>query len=256
MKHVVTTEISPITVCNGAGRVYGVPAARDNLVWLLECVRSGTVAVVDGPNAKGALRKAASLGLSISVILNTHTHPDHIGVNKDLAKRGLLNTMTVVGCAERAADIPGITHAVQHDDWVSVGHLKGRVIRGDGHINGHISFLFGDALFCGDTLFTGGCGRPFDGPPERLYESLMTLAALPAETHVFCAHEYTASNLDFARQVDPENSALKARWEHVKDNVGDCFVPGTIGVERETNPFIRAENAADFCALRAAKSRG
>jgi hydroxyacylglutathione hydrolase len=256
MNHVVTTEISSKTVCGGAGRVYGVAASRDNLVWLLECVVSGVVAVVDGPDAAGALQKAASLGLSLSVVLNTHTHPDHIGVNKDLARRGLLTAMTVVGCAERAADVPGITHPVSHGDKVSVGQLEGRVIRGDGHIDGHISFLFGDALFCGDTLFTGGCGRPFDGPPEKLYESLMALAELPEETNVFCAHEYTAPNLAFARKVDPDNETLQARWENVKANTGSCFVPSTIGIERETNPFLRASSAADFCALRAAKSRG
>ena len=152
--------------------------------------------------------------------------------------------MRVVGPKLAAADVPGLTQPVDDGDTVQLGAVTGQVLRTEGHLNGHISFVFGDALFCGDTLFTGGCGYLFDGPPERMYESLQRLAALPGDTRVCCGHEYTQDNLRFAWFVEPQNTALanriRAVWE--KRAAGGCVVPSTIAEERETNPFLRTDS--------------
>ena len=120
-------------------------------------------------------------------ILNTHTHWDHIGINNDLERRGELARFRVVGPAKVASDVPGITEAVREGDSIQFGGVTGRVMLTEGHLNGHVSYVFGDVLFCGDTLFGGGCGYLFDGPPAKMFQSLLRLAALPGETRVLCA---------------------------------------------------------------------
>lgn len=262
---------------NGAMKVHQVPAASDNLVWIIECVATREAGVVDGPGAGEALELCEARGLKLTTVLNTHTHFDHIGVNNDLDRRGLLNGMRVFGPALVAADVPGITDLVSEGDVVAVGDCQGRVMVTEGHINGHVSFVFGDVLFCGDTLFTGGCGYLFDGPPEVMFDSLLRLAALPGETRVCCAHEYTQDNLRFAYMVEPDNPLLVDRIRHTWTvrSRGGCVVPSTVELERATNPFLRpgspellrivgemmpdrvlADPAAVFAATRALKDGG
>lgn len=265
MQHVLTVVPEPITVCAGAGRVHLVPAWRDNLVWLLECVATGETAIVDGPDVGRIFDYRDARGLELTTIINTHTHPDHIGVNKDLAKRGLLADMRVIGNPDRP--IPGLNEPVRAGDTVSVGALRGEVLLTEGHQDGHLSYLFRDALFCGDVLFGAGCGYLFDGPPAKMHASLQRLARLPDETRVFCAHEYTEDNLRFAWSVDPDNAALAQR---IRDTWrlrarGECTIPTTIGLEKATNPFLRlgvvgprvdpalTDPAAIFAATRALK---
>lgn len=239
MKHAVTRLPEPISVCDGAARVHLVTAWTDNLIWILECVATGEAAVVDGPEAGPTLAYCERKGLKLNTILNTHTHPDHIGINKDLAKRGLLDDLRVVGNPDRP--IPGLNAPVRAGDSVQVGALTGQVLLTEGHQDGHLTYRFGDAVFCGDVLFGGGCGYLFDGPPAAMYASLLMLAAMPADTLVFCAHEYTQDNLRFAWSVDPGNAALAARirrdWAVRAE--GGCTIPTTIGLERATNPFLR-----------------
>lgn len=281
MSHVVTRPNEPFVAVGGRLRVHQIPAARDNLVWLAECTATGECAVVDGPGAAEALAYAEAHGLAISAVLNTHTHPDHIGINRDLAARGHLEGMRVVGAASRAGEIPGLTEPVSEGDVVRVGAVEGAVWLTEGHIDDHLSFVFlGEAgddgvLFCGDTLFTGGCGYLFDGPPAKMHASLQRLASLPEDTRVCCAHEYTEDNLRFAWSVDPDNQALAERIRRVWAirAAGGCAVPSTIGVEKATNPFLRgrplvhtlceAMPAADlsseeaiFAAARELKNRG
>jgi len=226
---------------DGAMRVHQVPAGSDNLVWVIECVASKTAGLVDGPDAEGALALCATLGLTPTVVLNTHTHADHVGINRDLAGRGILHQLTVYGPSRAAAGVPGLTHPVDEGDEVVVGGCHGQVMLTEGHINGHISYLFGDVLFCGDTLFTGGCGYLFDGPPEKMFDSLMRLASLPGGTRVCCAHEYTKDNLRFAEMVEPGNPVLQQRIRDTQAvlGAGGCAVPSTIELERATNPFLR-----------------
>ena len=241
MSHVVRIPPAPFLAAEGALRVTALPAAEDNLVWLLECVETGAAAIVDGPDATAALAAIAARGIKLVAVLNTHTHPDHIGVNADLQVRGLLSGLEVYGPALRKDEVPGLTHPVDEGDLVVIGKVTGRVLRTEGHTGGAVSFLFGDALFCGDTLFAGGCGRVFDSTYDALFDSLMRLARLPDHTKVCCAHEYTQDNLRFAWTVEPDNDALAERIRRVWDQRerGACTLPSRLEEERATNPFLR-----------------
>jgi hydroxyacylglutathione hydrolase len=179
--------------------------------------------------------------LRLTTILNTHTHGDHVGINRDLARRGMLETTRVVGSARAAGDVPGIKELVDDGDRVTFGGMEGDVLLTEGHINGHISFVFDGVLFCGDTLFGAGCGYLFDGPPAKMHRSLSRLSELDGATRVCGAHEYTQDNLRFAWSVEPGNGDLAARiaqtWK-VRAG-GGCSLPSTIDLERRTNPFLR-----------------
>lgn len=235
----VVTEPSPPFETAGA-RIHQVPVLKDNLVWLIECLATGDVAVVDGPpDAAPVLAYLEQHGLKLTTIWNTHTHWDHIGINEDLAKRGLLDGLRVFGPADRG--VPGLTDAVGEGDQAQVGQVTAQVWLTEGHLDGHVSFVLEGAVFCGDTMFAGGCGYLFDGPPRKMFDSLNRLASLPGDTRVCCAHEYTADNLAFARFVEPDNAALQARSEQVAETLarGGCAVPSTIAEEQATNPFLR-----------------
>jgi hydroxyacylglutathione hydrolase len=241
MAHVVTRPTPPFRSASGSLEVHQIPAASDNLVWLLVCTKTKTCAVVDGPDAEGALSYAAAHGLTISVVINTHTHGDHIGVNLDLQQRGLLAKMRVIGPERARADVPGITESVKPGDEVKLGALTGCVIETDGHLRGHVSYVFEDVVFCGDALFAGGCGRVFTGDFAAMQAGLSRLRALAPNTRVCCAHEYTEDNLRFALSVEPDNRALQERSQRVRAlrAEGGCAVPSTIGEELGTNPMLR-----------------
>jgi hydroxyacylglutathione hydrolase len=241
MAHVVSQPTPAFLAMDGRLEVHQIPAAEDNLIWLLVCVETGAVAAVDGPGAGEVLRFCEERGLVWNTIINTHTHGDHIGINRDLERRGMLADFRVVGSAAVADAVPGITEPVGEGDSVTLGAVTGRVLLTEGHLDGHISFLFGDVLFCGDTLFGGGCGYLFDGPPAKMFRSLSRLAELPGETRVCCAHEYTQDNLRFAWSVEPDNEALQDRIRDVwaARARGESTVPSRIADERATNPFLR-----------------
>jgi hydroxyacylglutathione hydrolase len=243
MPHAVTVVPPPLLLSGGV-IVHCVPAHEDNLIWLIE-LPNGEAAVVDGPDAEATLNLCAARGLRLTTVLNTHTHGDHVGVNRDLQRRGLLSGLRVVGPKSAADAVPGLTEPVDEGDEITLGgasHLK--VWLTEGHMNGHISFITPGAVFCGDTLFAGGCGYLFDGPPAKMLASLHRLAALPQDTLVFCAHEYTLDNLRFAAWVEPDNLDLRDRLEVATRLRADgrCTVPSTIGLERATNPFLRAHS--------------
>jgi hydroxyacylglutathione hydrolase len=239
--HVASRPPEPWHTRGGGLEVRGIPVGEDNYSWLAICRETGEAAVVDGIEADPVLECAAACGARLTTVLNTHTHGDHVGINRDLQRRGLLSSMRVVGPAAVAEAVPGITDPVDEGDEVRIGQVKGRVLRTDGHLDGHVCFLFGDALFCGDTLFAGGCGYLFSGPPAKMFDSLMRLAVLPGETRVFCAHEYTQDNLRFAWSVEPDNAALAERIRRVwaLRREGAATVPSTIALEQATNPFLR-----------------
>lgn len=239
--HVVTDPRAPFRVGGGRLEVHQIPAAQDNFVWLLVAPETGEAAAVDGPDAEGTLAYCAARELRLTTILNTHTHHDHIGINRDLARRGLLASLRVVGPARAAADVPGLTEPVDEGDRVQFAGVAGRVLLTEGHIDGHVSYVFDDLLLCGDTLFGAGCGYLFDGPPAAMHASLERLAALPGETHVCCAHEYTLDNLRFAWSVEPDNAALAERIRLARElrAAGGSTIPSTIALERATNPFLR-----------------
>ncbi len=232
--------------------VVRIPVWQDNYIWLAKA--GNDVAVIDPAEAAPVLDIAAQRGWTITHILNTHWHPDHVGGNLDIqAATGCF----IIGPRGEEEAIPGIGRAVDGGDTVAFGGMVADVIDVPGHTRGHIAYYFGDAaaLFCGDTLFAMGCGRLFEGTPAQMWESLSKLMALPPATTCYCAHEYTQSNGRFALHVEPENQALVARMARVDAMrlAGDATVPFTLAEELATNPFLRAGTAHVFGERRAAK---
>ena len=219
--------------------VHQFPCLEDNYGFLVRDEATGLAACVDTPEAGAILRELKKLGWKLDLILNTHWHPDHAGGNAEIqAATGC----RIVGPAEVTRLTP-IDREVRGGDEVMLGETRFEVIESGGHTLGHIAYF--DAAdriaFVGDTLFALGCGRLFEGDPAQMWASLSRLAALPDETRVYCAHEYTASNARFALSVD-DDPALKARAAEIfaKRERGEPTVPTTIGLEKATNPFLRA----------------
>lgn len=218
-----------------------VPAFKDNYLWLL--VRGRRAAIVDPGDAAPVAARLQRDGLQLDTIVVTHHHGDHVGGVAELKR---LYGARVLGPA--GEKIPQRDVALKEGDHVEVLGLKLEVIDVPGHTSGHIAYhVPAEALlFCGDTLFAAGCGRVFEGTPEEMYRSLSKLAALPARTRVYCAHEYTLSNLKFARAVEPANTALAERETSCQQaRARDVpTVPSTLAEELATNPFLRCDEAA------------
>ena len=254
MAHVVSKPSPPFPIAEGRLEVHQIPVWQDNLVWLLVDRTTREAAAVDGPEAGPVLSYCAHRGFRLTTILNTHTHMDHVGINHDLASRGLLADMRVVGSTKKAREIPGLTAGVDEGSEIEFGTAPARVMLTEGHIDGHVSFVFPGAVFCGDTMFAAGCGYLFDGPPEKMHDSLTRLSRLDGETRVCCAHEYTQDNLRFAWSVEPDNDALAQRIREVwrVRDAGGSAVPSTIDQERATNPFLRHGSPRIQAAVRTA----
>lgn len=227
-----------------------LPALKDNYIYLVRETTTGTVAVVD-PAEAGPVRAALDQrGWGLDLILNTHHHADHIGGNADLkAYYGA----TVVGPAAETARIPDMDRTVAEGDTVTVGEETARVIATPGHTTGHVAFAFeaAQALFCGDTLFSLGCGRMFEGTAEEMWASMEKLRALPDGMRIYCGHEYTQANARFARSIDPDNPDLAARADDVAAAraAGEPTLPAELGAEKRTNPFLRADDPALAAAV-------
>lgn len=231
-----------------------IPVLSDNYVWLVHDPASGETMVVDPAVAEPVLAAAAARGWAISAIWNTHWHPDHTGGNATIkAATGA----TVIGPAAEAARIPTLDVQVAEGDIVRIGDHAATVLETPAHTAGHITYHFArDAIaFTGDTLFAMGCGRLFEGTAEQMFANMKRLAQLPDDTTVYCAHEYTESNGRYALVAEPENQAIIARMADVMAARarGEATVPTSIGLERATNPFMRAASAAILAARRAEK---
>ncbi|MFC3675040.1 hydroxyacylglutathione hydrolase [Ferrovibrio xuzhouensis] len=220
-----------------------IPVLNDNYVYLVRDPGSDAVAVVDPAVAEPVLAELAKRGWRLTHILNTHHHPDHVGGNLALKEA---TGCTIIGPEADADRIPGIDIAVGDNEGIDVGGQTARVFDVPGHTRGHIAYWFAGskALFCGDTLFALGCGRLFEGTPAQMWGSLQKFLALPDDTRVYCAHEYTESNARFAVTVEPGNAALAERYAEIKTlrAAGKPTVPSTIGMERATNPFLRPKS--------------
>ncbi|CAN7198841.1 hydroxyacylglutathione hydrolase [Phenylobacterium sp. LjRoot219] len=244
--------------------VHQFPCLQDNYGFLVRDDATGLAACIDTPDAGAILAELQRLGWRLALILNTHWHPDHAGGNAEVqAATGA----QVVGPAE-VTRIAQLDREVRGGDHVMLGETRFEVIESGGHTLGHIAYYdAADHLaFVGDTLFALGCGRLFEGQPDQMWASLQRLAALPDDTRVYCAHEYTASNARFALSVDDDPTvAARAAEVFAARERGEPTVPTTIGLEKATNPFLRAPKLAArigaagqpdyqaFAAVRAAK---
>jgi len=231
-----------------------IPVLSDNYVWLVHEPGSGETAVVDPAVAEPVMAEAAARGWRITQIWNTHWHPDHTGGNAAIkAATGCL----VTGPAAEAARIPTLDRLVGEGDRATLGPVEATVFEVPAHTAGHIAYhLPGEeAVFVGDTMFAMGCGRLFEGTAEQMHANLQRLAALPPETRVYCAHEYTLSNGRFALAAEPDNLAVAERMRRVEAAraAGEATVPTTIALERATNPFVRVGSAAELAERRAWK---
>lgn len=218
-----------------------VPCLQDNYAYLLRDPVSGTVGLVDAPEADPILAALSSRGWDLDLILLTHHHDDHIAGVSALQKA---HRSRVAGASADRHRLPRLDVALNVNDTISVGEQAARVLDAPGHTVGHIAFHFpqSQALFTGDSLMALGCGRLFEGTPAQMWGSLETMMALPEATQVYSGHEYTAANARFALSVDPENSALRARADEVaalRAEDRPC-VPVSLATERATNPFLRA----------------
>ena len=234
--------------------VVRIPALQDNYIWLAHDGESGETVVIDPAEAAPVLAAAQARGWTIGQIWNTHWHGDHTGGNAAIkAATGC----TITGPKAEAAKIPTLDVMVGEGDTVRLGAHVARVMEVPAHTAGHIAYHLADAelAFVGDTLFAMGCGRLFEGTADQMWANMQRLAALPSETTIYCAHEYTQSNGRYARAVEPDNADIARRMEQVDAARarGEATVPTTIALERATNPFMRAGSADELARRRAGK---
>ena len=215
---------------------------KDNYGVLLHDPGSGATAAIDAPEAAPIEAALRSTGWRLSDILVTHHHADHTGGIAELKAR---HRCRVVAPHGEAARIPLVDATVRENDKVRVGALEANVLETPGHTAGHISYVFpADKLaFVGDTLFSIGCGRVIEGTPEMMWQSLLKLRALPDDTRIYCGHEYTGANIRFAKTIEPENAALRARAAEVDKLLAarKPTIPSTLAEEKAANPFLRAD---------------
>jgi hydroxyacylglutathione hydrolase len=244
-----------------APRVERIPTLRDNYTYLVIDPETREAAVVDAPEAAPVIARAEKLGVRVVKVLSTHHHYDHSQANPELAAHF---KVPVLGHASDADRLPGFTDGLSEGNRVAIGRLEAAVVFIPAHTRGHIAYVFSGAVFCGDTLFAGGCGRLFEGTPAMMHEALnVKLARLPDDTRVFCGHEYTENNLRFAETLEPGNAALKQRIARVRAarasvasdwhdaTEAEMTVPSTMADEKATNPFMRAHSAELVAQVRA-----
>lgn len=232
-------------------QIHRIAALANNYIFLLHEPQQNIAAVVDPAVAAPVLQQLTALRAELVAIFNTHHHSDHVGGNRQLIQQ--FPQVTVYGGAEDRGRIPGQQVFLQAGDRVQFAEHEAEVYFVPGHTRAHIAYYFPPIaanepgeLFCGDTLFAGGCGRLFEGTPRQMLESLTQLQKLPDHTRVWCAHEYTLKNLKFALTVDGDNPELQARLAAVETarNRDQATIPSILGIEKQTNPFLRWQQPA------------
>jgi hydroxyacylglutathione hydrolase len=246
-------------------RIERIPTFGDNYTYLAICDETNEAAIIDAPEAEPVVRRVEATGAQVKLILSTHHHFDHSKANPELAER---YGVPVYGHVSDAKRLPGMTNGVDEGDKIQFGNQEAHVLFIPSHTTGHVAYVFDDAnvVFTGDMLFAAGCGRLFEGNAQMMYDALcVKLAALPDDMLVYCGHEYTESNLKFALTIEPDNADMKARYEEVRAirakaaadwhdaTAAEMTIPSTIGLEKATNPFMRAENAAELGRIRELK---
>lgn len=223
-------------------QIQQIRAFADNYIWMITDLQNKTAAVVDPGDARPVLKALEKQSLDLTAILITHHHADHTGGIRQLTQQ--FPGVTVFGPANE--NISGITQRLKEGNTIQLPGIQYQlsVIDVPGHTAGHIAYVNEQHLFCGDTLFAGGCGRVFDGTFEDLHYSLEKIAALPEQTLIYCAHEYTLDNLGFAKWVEPANHALLKRDQETEAlcEKGVATVPSLLATELTTNPFLRVHN--------------
>ena len=228
-----------------------IPCLQDNYSYLVIDDSNNSAYVVDPGEASPIINFLYNKNIKLKYILNTHHHHDHIGGNKELKKRfGSL----VVGFKEDSNRIPGIDILLEDNQIWKAENFKAKIIHIPGHTSGHICFHFFQEkfIFTGDTLFSLGCGKIFEGTYKEMFESLNKIKSLPEETKIYCGHEYTLANSKFCMIHDPKNLNLKKKIEKIKKKINDGLptIPSTIKDELECNIFLRAKNFESFSKLR------
>lgn len=224
-------------------RVVAVPMLQDNYGWLVVDEASKRAAIVDPAEPEPVLAAVAREGVALVAVLATHHHFDHVGGVEALCDH--VPGLEVYGWGADAERIPRLTRPLAAGDAIAIGALRGRVVAVPCHTRGHVAYLFDDALFSGDTLFAAGCGRFFEGTARDMYHALYdVLGALPDATRVYCGHEYTSKNLEFAASLEPTNAAIATKAAEVRDLRAGSLpsVPTTLGEERTYNPFLRVSS--------------
>lgn len=223
-----------------------IPVLSDNYIFVISDPQQKIAAAVDPAVAEPVIDYVTSINARLVAIFNTHHHSDHVGGNRTLVRH--FPDLRVYGGAEDRGRIPHQQVFLQEGDTVQFANRSGRVFFVPGHTRAHIAYYFPPKtpsetgeLFCGDTIFAGGCGRLFEGTPAQMVESIDKLRQLPDRTHVWCAHEYTLNNLKFALTVDGDNRELQQRYQEVQQlrREGTATVPSWLGTEKQTNPFLR-----------------
>src|SRR5256885_2310319 len=232
--------------------IVAVPAFADNYIWLVHDEAAGETAVVDPGDAAPALAEVERRGWTVSQVWNTHHHWDHSGGNVAMKQ--------ATGCSvsgPAAEEIPARDVPLSEGSELRIGGHSGRVIEIPGHTLGHIALIFDEARieFVGYTLFAMGCGQLFEGTATQKHHSLQRLAGLPADTALYCGHEYTLANARFALHAEPNSAAIAARLTQVEAlrEAGRITLPTSVAQERETNPFVRVSNWQEFARLRSEK---
>ncbi|MFZ9216672.1 MAG: hydroxyacylglutathione hydrolase [Vulcanococcus sp.] len=229
-----------------------IPVLQDNYVFVLQGPEPGAV-VVDPAVAEPVQAWLEERGLSLRAILHTHHHHDHIGGTPQLLQRW--PEAEVIASGADRARIPLQTRGVAGGDQLELLGLSLQVLEVPGHTAHHIAYVLPGHLFCGDTLFAGGCGRLFEGTPAQKHASLQQLAALPDDTQVWCAHEYTEGNLRWAAAQEPADAAIRERLAAVQAlrRNGQATIPSSIGLEKATNLFLKARDPEELRRRRGSK---
>ncbi len=220
-----------------------IPCLSDNYGWLIHDRENGTTAAIDTPDADAINQVLEAQGWDLTLILNTHWHMDHTGGNLALKDKW---GCTIIGPAAEGEKLPGLDRPVQEADQIALGAISAVVIETPGHTLGHCVYYFADcaAAFVGDSLFSLGCGRVFEGTHEQMWHSLLRLRALPDETEIYCAHEYSLGNGRFALSIDPDNRTLQKRMADIEALRADDLptIPTKLAIEKAANPFLRADD--------------
>lgn len=237
-------------------KVSMIKAFSDNYIWAISSNSGEKMALVDPGDAKVCIDFIEQHQMQLSSILITHHHADHVGGISKLVDYCKSKQWPLTIYGPESENIPHCDVALNESRTVKLADLGFEFVIIDlpGHTSGHIAYLSQDNLFCGDTLFSGGCGRLFEGTPEQMLLSLEKLSALPERTHVYCAHEYTQANLNFALTVEPSNSELVLYYNQVlqQREKGIATIPTSIMLEKKINPFLRCDqpslmtSAAEF----------